>query len=165
MAWKAVLPDGTLSEPFDTAAEAEAFAEEITAAGGVTPEEIWGAATSPRVDRATFMRRTAMGWKAHRALHTAPDGRYLGVAGTRPTSREHLVEKMGGRDAVMYEAYGRTRTLRQWSESCGISTDVLRKGAKRMGSLGAYLEHRGWYPTKPAVPGDPEMSDDRWSTP
>ncbi len=80
MGWAVKLPDGSLSEPFDTAAEAEAYADEIEGRDERSSEEIWDGETSPRVKRDVFLRRIRMGWKAHRALHTTPDGRYLGVS-------------------------------------------------------------------------------------
>lgn len=162
MAWAVRLPDGTDSEPFETAAEAEAYGEEITAAGGVTPEEIWEAATAPRVDRATFMRRMAMGWKPHRALHTQPGGRYTGVYRSAVAAVDAL---MGGRNAELHEMWGRKRTIKDWSLSSRIPEDAIRKGIERHGSLPAYFTHVGWYPSKPAQPGDPDITDDRWTTP
>lgn len=161
MAWVVRLPDGTLSEPFETAADAEAYGEEVTAAGGVSPEEIWEAATSPRVDQPTFMRRMAMGWKPHRALHSSPDGRYLGVsrAGTTPPL------KLAGHAAALHDVLGRKRTVREWAEGSGRTVDQLYKGIEKYGTLQNYFLNTGWYPGKPATPGDPDITDDRWSTP
>lgn len=157
MAWRVRLPDGTLSRPFDTASDAEAHAEEITAAAGPTPEEIWARTTAARVTRDVFLRRMATGWTPHRALHTSMGGRYLGVTCEAPvTSARGLVGTLGGRDAVMHEAFGRTRTLTQWSEGTRLSVSALRHGIRRHGSLEAYLTHKG---RRPAPPGPVEI---RW---
>jgi hypothetical protein len=157
MAWAVRLPDGT-TEKFPTFEEAEAFRKEMEAADTRTPEEIYDQHPRPRVPRDMYMKRVADGWSPHRAVDTPPEGRWQ--TDIRADRQTRTTERLGGRDAQLYEAYGRTRTLTQWSESCGISSDVLRRGAKRHGSLGAYLEHVGWHPTKPPVPD--EMTDDTW---
>jgi hypothetical protein len=59
--WAVKMPDGSLSEPFDTAAEAEAYADEIESRDERSPEEIWDAEESPRVKRGDFLRRMRMG--------------------------------------------------------------------------------------------------------
>lgn len=163
MGWAVKLEDGSLSEPFDTAAEAEAYADEIESRDDRTPEEIWNDETSPRVKREVFLRRMTMGWKAHRALHTTLDGRYLGVSkvhvgGNSEVGR--IVQLMAGEGthAALHEMHGRRRTIRDWSLSSQISERTIRYGIKRHGSLRAYFDHVGWYPNKPAVPMD--MTDD-----
>lgn len=150
MAWAIHLPDGSTSEPFDTAAEAEAFAETITEHHGRTPEEIYDSEAKPRVDRATFLRRMAMGWKPHRALYTSMGGRYLGATGVGPEKQVRMVEALGGRDAVLYEMEGRKRTIPQWSLTSGVPEDRIRRGIRRHGSLAAFFTHIDWYPGKPA---------------
>lgn len=162
MAWRVRLPDGSLSEPFDTRAEADVFAEETGQHDDRTPEEIYDATTAPRVGRAVFLRRMAMGWKLHRALHTTPDGRYLGITGVGGHRRERLTEQLGGRDATVHEVLGRTRTLQQWAVSCGRTVDQLRHGIDKYGTLQGYFLNTGWYPSKPATPEDPEITDDVW---
>lgn len=162
MGWAVKLPDGSLSEPFDTAAEAEAYADEIEGRDDRTPEEIWNGEASPRVKLDVFVRRMRMGWKAHRALHTTPDGRYLGVSkvnvgGNSESAR--IVALMGeGMHAQLHEMMGRRRTVAQWSVASGIPEDSIRYGIKRHGSLAAYFKSIGWYPNKPAVPMG--MTDD-----
>jgi len=162
MGWAVKLPDGSLSEPFESAAEAEAYADEIEGRDDRSPEEIWEAETSPRVGRDAFLRRMRMGWKAHRALHTTPDGRYLGVSkvhmgGNSDVAR--LNELMGeGMHAQLHTMHGRERTIAQWSVSSGISEASIRHGISRYGSLEKYMEYVGWYPNKPARPMD--MTDD-----
>ncbi len=163
MAWAVTLPDGSMSEPFDTAAEAEAFAETITEHRGRTPEEIYDSEARPRVDRAVFLRRMATGWKPHRALYTSMGGRYLGVTGVGPERQARVIEALGGRDAVLHEMWGRKRTVRDWSLSSRVPEDSIRQGIKRHGSLQAYFTHIGWYPNKPAEPMD--LSDDKFYRP
>ena len=153
MAWVVKLPDGT-TEKFATFEEAEAFREEMEAADTRTPEEIYDQTPRPRVTKDVFLKRVTEGWSPHRAVDAPPEGRWQ--PGIYKDQRARLTERLGGPIAEMYEAFGRSRTLRQWSESCQISADALRLGAKRYGSLGAYFEHVGWWPTKqaPAVDMD-----------
>jgi hypothetical protein len=162
MGWAVKLPDGSLSQPFDTAAEAEAYADEIEGRDGRSPEEIWDSEASPRVKRDAFLRRMGMGWKAHRALHTTPDGRYLGVSKVNVGGNSEVARignLMGeGMNAQLHAAMGRSRTIAQWSITSGISEDGLRSGAKRHGSLEKYFRYVDWYPSKPRRPD--EMTDD-----
>lgn len=162
MGWAVKLPDGSLSEPFDTAAEAEAYADEIEGRDERSPEEIWNGEASPRVKRDVFLRRIRMGWKAHRALHTTPDGRYLGVSKVNvggDSESARILSLMGeGMHAGLHEMWGRRRTIAQWSLSSHISEDSIRGGIKKHGSIQAYFNHVGWYPNKPARPMD--MTDD-----
>src|SRR4249920_633080 len=160
--WAVRMPDGSLSQPFDTAAEAEAYADEIEGRDERAPEEIWGAEKSPRVKLDVFLRRMRMGWKAHRALHTTPDGRYLGVSkvnlgGNSDAARiNHLMGE--GMHAGLHTAMGRSRTIAQWSITSGVPEDGIRNGIKRHGTLEKYFLNIGWYPSKPAVPMG--MTDD-----
>jgi hypothetical protein len=162
MGWAVKLPDGSLSEPFDTAAEAEAYADEIESRDNRSPEEIWDGEASPRVKLDVFLRRMKMGWKPHRALHTTPDGRYLGVSKVNVggnSENARILNLMGeGRHAQLHTAMGRSRTIAQWSITSGISEDGLRSGATRHGSLEKYFRYVGWYPSKPRRPM--EMTDD-----
>lgn len=163
MGWAVRLEDGSLSEPFDTAAEAEAYADEIEGRDDRTPEEIWNDEASPRVKRGDFLRRMAMGWKAHRALHTTLDGRYLGVSkvnvgGNSELGRITNLMAGEGMHAGLHEMHGRRRTVRDWSLSSRIDEGAIRKGIKRHGTLEAYFTFIGWYPSKPAVPMG--MTDD-----
>lgn len=156
MGWAVKMPDGSLSEPFDTAAEAEAYADEIEGRDERAPEEIWSAEESPRVKLDVFLRRMRMGWKAHRALHTTLDGRYLGVSkvnlgGNSDTARIYTLMHEG-MHAGLHEMMGRSRTIAQWSITSGMSEDNIRYGIKRHGTLEAYFQSIGWYPNKPAVP-------------
>lgn len=161
MAWKVRLADGTLSDPIATFEEAEELRRSIEETDTRTPDEIWAAARKPLVDRATFMRRMAMGWKPDRALYTTITGRWHPDIMRQAYPR--VTERLGGRDAEQHEVLGRSRTLRQWSESCGRSVSQLHHGIERHGSLQAYFLNTGWYPSKPAVAGDPEISDDRFT--
>lgn len=120
-----------------------------------TPEEIWESAVNPRVTREVFLRRMTMGWDPERALNTTMDGRYAGPTMGRG-SRISLAEQLGGAGAAVHEVLGRKRTLRQWSESCGISESNLRHGIEQYGKLQNYLLNVGWYPSRPAVI-DPEL--------
>ena len=159
MAWTVHMPDGTLSEPFETHAEAEAFTETITEHHGRTPEEIWDSEAGPRVTRDVFLRRMAMGWKPHRALHTTPGGGYLGVFRSAVEALDALI---GGRNAELHEMWGRERTIKDWSLSSQVPEGSIRHGIQRYGSLQAYFDHIGWYPNKPATVcdlTDPTMFD------
>lgn len=149
MAWVVRLPDGT-TEEFATFEEAEEFKRQLETADPRSPEEIYDSAEDPAVARNVFLRRIAMGWAPERALYTAPDGRWLrSVHKPHRDKTAQLAEQMGGPLARVHEAFGRRRTLRQWSEGCGISEDALRAGANRHGSLEAYFEHIGWQPGTP----------------
>ena len=155
MGWAAKDQDGNVHH-FNTHAEAEEFRLEAEAHDDRTPEQVWDAAERPRVSRETFLRRMRMGWTADRALNTLPDGRYLrpAIGSTHPA---RMAEALGGRDAQLHEVLGRKRTLQQWSDASGISVSRLDKGAKRHGSLEAYLLYLGWYPSRPAsTTPDPE---------
>lgn len=121
-----------------------------------TPEEMWDSEPSPRVDRATFLRRMAMGWEPHRALHTALDGRYRRTA--RGKARHLLRDQLGGHNAELHEMLGRKRTIAQWSLSSGVAEHNIRYGIKRYGSLQKFFLNIGWYPGKPAKPMD--LTDD-----
>lgn len=188
MAWSVRLPDGTLTEPFKDRSEADAYADTYNRlpapdtgpvalpplADSFTPAaveednrtagEVYDQAPHPAVTRAVFMRRLSMGWSPERAVNTTPDGRYLSSVHKRHRGvAEKLAEQMGAHNAGVHEVEGRRRTLHQWAASCQLPIDTLRKGAARHGSLAAYFEHIGWHPSKPATPGDPEISDDRWT--
>lgn len=156
MAWRVKMPDGSLSQPFDTAAEANTYAEGIDEYTGRTPEEIYDSAVGPRVPRGAFLRRMAMGWTPHRALHTTLDGRYLGLA--RPQPGPKGTDEMTGVAGELHEMLGRKRTIAQWSESSGVSESRIRKGITRYGTLQNFFLNIGWYPFKPAQP-EPEDID------
>lgn len=152
MAWVVKLPDGSVHE-FGSHDEADAFAREYEENDQRPPEEIYDSAERPAVTRNVFLRRITMGWKPERALNTTPDGRHLRSVNKRTHDAVvKVTEQLGGRDARMHEAFGRSRTLRQWSEGCGIGEDALRSGARRHGSLEAYFEHIGWHPSTPRTP-------------
>jgi len=160
--WAVKMPDGSLSQSFDTAAEAEAHADGIESRDGRSPEDIWDGEASPRVKRDDFLRRMRMGWKAHRALHTTPDGRYLGVSKVNLGGNSDAVRinaLMGeGMHAGLHEMMGRKRTIAQWSITSGVPEDGIRYGIQRHGTLEAYFQSIGWYPSKPAAPMG--MTDD-----
>lgn len=147
MAWVVRMPDGSDSEPFETAAEAEAFADRITEHHGRTPAEVYAGEAKPRVKRDVFLRRMAMGWKPHRALHTSLAGQYLGVFRSAVAK---LDAEIGGRNAEYHEMWGRKRTIKDWSLSSGRTESAIRNGIARHGSLEKYFNHVGWYPTKRA---------------
>lgn len=155
MAWVVRMPDGSNSDPFDTAAEAEAFADTIAEHHGRTPSEVYASEAKPRVKRDVFLRRMAMGWQPHRALHTSLAGQYLGVFRSVVA---RLDAEIGGRNAEYHEMWGRRRTVKDWSLSSRVPEGAIRKGIKRHGSLQAYFTHVGWYPNKPARPMD--LTDD-----
>lgn len=158
MAWSVRLPDGSLSEPFDTADEAHAFADSIDEYTGCSPEEIYDATNGPRVSRDVFLRRMRMGWKAHRALHTTMDGRHLGLVRPDPAARKG-VDDLRGPAGALYEVLGRSRTIAEWAITSGVSESRIRKGIARYGSLQKYFLNIGWYPSKPAHP-EPELDID-----
>lgn len=146
MGWKVRYADGSLSAEFATWEEAEAHRKEAEAHDPRTPEEIWDAADRPRVGRDVFLRRMRQGWKTDRALNTTMEGRY--------SERAARSADMYGRPGVLHDVLGRSRTLREWSESCGISERRLLKGVKEHGTLQKYLLLVGWYPFKDAEPVD-----------
>lgn len=151
MAWRVRMPDGTLSEPFDTFAEADAHQQAIEERDERTPQEIFASESGPRVSEAVFLRRIAMGWRPHRALHTTMDGRYLGITRSHPGLHKG-VDEINGRAGELHEMMGRQRTIAQWSVTSGVSESRIRKGIKRCGNIQSYFLSIGWYPSKPARP-------------
>lgn len=127
-----------------------------------TPDQVWAATHKPRVSRGTFDRRIAMGWDPERAANTSVEGRYS-AASARNRSYAALSEDMGGTSAKTHEVLGRGRTLAQWAITSGIEEHNLRAGVRKHGTLQAFFLNIGWYPSKPATPGDPEITDDRFT--
>jgi hypothetical protein len=138
---------GSVDRPRIVPVSQEPKPEEYQAFGESKTLEEWLRDKRLRVSVDDLHRRLKMGWEFERAL---------GSMGPRPVGskvrmglgeREDHEPRRNAGTVEVFEAFGMTKSLMEWSDRTGINRQTLRAGARKHG-MEEYLRKKQWHPNR-----------------